>query len=386
MKKTFSFFCLLMINSLFAQNNYELGYYVGQSGEMVNGESSEISIENFPEVFYFKQGKKIEEISTATVSKIKYGTRVFEKRDFHYDPSLRLNIDEMPTQSDINLINHSAFVELLVNGEHKLYKYVEKGVFMFFYEDVSNNLVLLQYKKYINSRQEISENKTFQIQLKNTLPNPAFQTENDYKSLKYNDQDLISYFKEVNGKHLVIDKISKLKFNIFAGYAIHTMDINFVSDIPSESYSHITVVPEIEYVLNVNKLNPTSFYLNAKLHTIKKEFVEPYTRENWNHQVNYQSLFVAFGAKQYFLSSNKTKFYAKAGLGFNTPLKYEISSPYESWLVNPILLDRITAGINGGLGTVILNSFIVEVDYDLLFNTPHINKNSSLNLKIGYTF
>lgn len=59
---------------------------------------------------------------------------------------------------------------------------------------------------------------------------------------------------------------------------------------------------------------------------------------------------------------------------------------YESWLVNPILLDRITAGINGGLGTVILNSFIVEVDYDLLFNTPHINKNTSLNLKIGYTF
>src|SRR5690606_15051300 len=135
------------------------------------------------EVFYFKKGKQVEEISTAMVSKIKYGIRIFEKRNFQYDPSLRLSIDEMPTQPDIDLVNHSAFVELLVNGEHKLYKYVEKGVSMFFYEDMSNNLVLLQYKKYINSRQEINENKTFQIQLKNTLPNPVFQTENDYESL-----------------------------------------------------------------------------------------------------------------------------------------------------------------------------------------------------------
>src|SRR5690606_8405169 len=127
MKRTFTFFCLLMIHSLFAQTNYELGYYVSQSGEMVNGESSEISIENFPEVFYFKKGKQVEEISTAMVSKIKYGIRIFEKRNFQYDPSLRLSIDEMPTQPDIDLVNHSAFVELLVNGEHKLYKYVEKG-------------------------------------------------------------------------------------------------------------------------------------------------------------------------------------------------------------------------------------------------------------------
>lgn len=386
MNKIFTFFCLLMIHSLFAQTNYELGYYVGESGEMVDGESSEISIENFPDVFYFKKGKKVEEISTATVSKIKFGTRVFEKRDFYYDPSLRLNIDEMSTQSDIDLVNHSAFVELLVNGEYKLYKYVEKGVSIFFYEDLSNNLVLLQYKKYINSRQEINENKTFQIQLKNTLPNPAFQSEYAYESLKYNDEDLIDYFKKVNGKHLVANKKSKLKFNIFAGYAVHTMDINFLSDIPSKSYSHITVIPEIEYVLNVNKLNTTSFYLNAKLHTIKKEFIEPYVRENWHHQVNYQSLFIAFGAKQYFLSSNKTAFYVKAGVGFNNPLKHEILSPHESWLINPISLDRSTAGVNSGLGMIILNSFIVEVDYDLLFNTPHINKNTSLNLKIGYTF
>lgn len=239
---------------------------------------------------------------------------------------------------------------------------------------------------YINSRRQINEIKTFQIQLKNTLPNPTFQSEYAYESLKYNHEDLIDYFKKVNGKLLVTNKKSKLKFNIFAGYAQHTMDINFVSDIPSESYSHITVVPELEYVLNINKLNYTSFYLNARLHTLKKEFVEPYVRDHWHHQVDYQSLFVAFGGKQYFLSSNQKAFYVKAGVGFNNPIKYEILSPHESWMINPIFLDRSAVGINSGLGMIILNAFLVEVDYDLLLNTPHINKNTSLNFKVGYAF
>lgn len=116
MKKLFTLFCFLLVSGLFAQSNYELGYYVTTSGEMVNGEIGAISIGNFPDKFYFKNGKKVEEISVDAVNKIKYGTHVFEKRNFQYDPSLRINIDEMSSKATIDLVDHTTFVELLING------------------------------------------------------------------------------------------------------------------------------------------------------------------------------------------------------------------------------------------------------------------------------
>lgn len=204
--------------------------------------------------------------------------------------------------------------------------------------------------------------------------------------MKYSDADLINYFTKHNGKSVKVDKKSKVLFNVFAGYSISSMDINFLQDLPAETYSHITVMPEIEYVLNNNIMNPTSFYFNLKYRAIKADYEEVYVRENWQHQVDYQSLLFSLGAKKYFLSSKDIKFYGKLGFGVDIPLKSEILSPIESWRLNPIYLDHYKGGINTGLGIKLYDSFLFEIDYDYLFNTVHISKNTSLNFKIGYSF
>lgn len=386
MKNYLSLLLIFMFTNLFAQNKFELGYYIDQSGNKIEGEISEITLDRFPSHFIIKNKGKQETIETNKVSLIKYGTFVFEKKSFQYDPSVRLDIANMPKQKEYQLLNKTAFVQLMVNGDTKLYKYSENGVATFFYETANNQRTTLEYKRYLGNANDINENKEFTNQLKNLNNKSVNNNEGFYNALKYNDADLVDYFKKLNGKSYKENKKSKVFFNIFAGYSISSMGINFLQDLPAKSHQHITVMPEIEYVLNNNIMNPTSFYFNLKYRTVKAEYEEVYVRENWQHQVDYQSLLFSFGAKKYFLSSKDMKFYGKVGFALDIPIKDEILSPVESWRLNPIFLDHYKGGINTGLGVRLNESFLIEIDYDHLFNTLHIKKNTSINFKVGYSF
>lgn len=375
-----------MFTNLFAQNNFELGYYIDQSGNKIEGEISEIRLNNFPSSFIIRKKGKEEIIKTNKVSLIKYGTLVFEKKKFQYDPTVRYEIGNLNSSRSLSMVEANDFLQLLVDGEYKLYKYSKNSVSTFFYEIPNEEIITLLYKKYLTRNKSINENKDFKVQLWNNVKNPKYSTLDNYSYIKYRDEDLEDYFKEANGITFKRVKKTKVLFNIFAGYSNSTMDIDFLQNIPAESHSHITVMPEIEYVLNNNIMNPTSFYFNLKYRVVKADYEEVYVRENWQHQVDYQSLYFSLGIKQYFLSSNNTKFYGKFGFGYDSPLKAEITSPPASWILNPIFLDQATAGINAGLGMKLFNSFLVEIDYDYLFNTQFINKNTSVNFKVGYSF
>ena len=57
-----NFFALLLIflfTNLYAQNKFELGYYIDQSGNKIEGEISEITMNSFPSYFIIrKKGKE----------------------------------------------------------------------------------------------------------------------------------------------------------------------------------------------------------------------------------------------------------------------------------------------------------------------------------------
>lgn len=386
MRKIFTILLIFIFTNLFAQNKFELGYYIDQSGNKVEGEISEIQINNFPDNFIFRNGKNTEVIQTSLVSKIKYGIDVFEKRQFQYDLSTSNDLKKMSKQKDVELEDKTAFLQLIVDGRYKLYKYVNNGTSVFFYEDASGQLTTLNYKKYVENGTDIKENKEYLTQLSQNVQSDTKKKDYFSSAIKYNDADLIDYFIKVNNKSVKKERKSQVKFIFFTGYSVSTMDINFLQDIGSEKYQHITVMPEVEYILNKNLINPTSFYFNVKYRSIKADYEEVYVRKNWHHKVDYQSLCFSIGAKQYFLSSDKVQLYGKLGIGYDNPLKAEILSPMESWNLNPIFFDQPSAGINSGLGVKLYNSFLIELDYDYLFKTLFVNKNTSLNLKVGYSF
>ncbi|HLV52058.1 MAG TPA: hypothetical protein VKY44_08905 [Flavobacterium sp.] len=386
MKTFFTILGVFMAWTLFAQTNFEYGHYIDVAGNKIETEVSELSIDRFPEKIFIRKGSTIEEIDLSNVSEVKWGTAVFQKKRFYYDPTLRQDIDKLTEKENFEFVEKTDFVQLLTTGDYKLYQYVENGISTFIYETPEGMLVTLEHKKYLGQNRSVLINTNYVNQLFENAKNPKYGTQNDYSLLKYTIQDLQQYFKEVNGKSYVKIKKSRTRFNLFAGYAVHTMDIDFLSDIPGKTYGSLTVVPEVEYTPNRHLKNPTSFYANVKLHRFKNDFVEEYERENWNHKVDYQSLYVSLGVKQYFLSNKKVAYYGKLGVGLNNPIKSEIKSPIDSWRLNLILLDRYGAGINAGLGARFFDSFLAEVDYDFVFANSNINQNFVLNFKLGYSF
>lgn len=388
MKNTLLFTLILFFTGLvsFGQSNFEYGYYIDNAGNKKECEISEITINRFPEKIIVRKNKQIEELNLSEIKEVKYGTDIFHKKEFQHESSNGYNIDNLTKDEKFHFTEKTAFVQLLVEGNYNLYQYVANGLPTFIYQNPEGDLITLGYKKYLKQGNNIDENKFYLNQLFENVKNPKYVNLSTYSILKYNAEDLSAYFREVNGKSYVKVKKSKVHFNVFAGYANHTMDINFILDLSSKNYGHVLVVPEIEYVLNKSVKNPVSFYLNVSLHQFKNDFVEEYVRENWHHKVDYKSLYVSLGTKKYFLSNNTLSYYAKLGVGLNNPIKSEILSPQQSWILNPILLDRNGVGINGGVGVKLFDAILMEVDYDHVINTAHINKNTSLNLKVGYTF
>lgn len=386
MNKIFTFLLIFLFTNLYAQNKFELGYYIDQSGNKFEGEISEITLNSFPSNFIIRKKGKEETVETSSATLIKYGTIVFEKKKFQYDPTVRYEIGNLNSNRSLSMVETIDFLQLLVDGQYKLYRYSKNGVSTFFYEIPNKEVTTLVYKKYLTRNNSINENKDFKAQLWNNVKNPKYSTLDNYSYIKYKGEDLEDYFKEANGITFKRIKKNKVLFNIFVGYSNSSMDINFLQDLPAENHSHITVMPEIEYVFNNNLMNPTSFYLNLKYRSVKANYEEVYVRKNWQHQVDYQSLLFSLGAKKYFLSSKDMKFYGKIGFALDIPIKDEILSPVESWALNPIFLNHHKGGINTGLGMKLHNSFLIEIDYDHLFNTLHIKKNTSVNFKIGYSF
>lgn len=388
MKHKLLLFLTLFFTGLttFGQSNFEYGYYIDNTGNKKECEVSEITINRFPEKIIIRNNKQIEEVELSGIKEVKYGVNIFQKKEFQYDPSISYQINELSENKDFDLKQKIAFVQLLVEGNYNLYQYIEKGVSTFFYQNPEGDLITLGYKKYFKERNNIAENKFYQTQLFENVKNPKYSSIGSYSILRYNEEDLTRYFKEVNGKSFVKVKQSRLRFNLMLGYSNHTMDINFLSDLPAKKYGHFIMVPEVEYLFNKNLRNPLSIYANVNLQKFKNDFVEKYETGNWNHKVNYQSLYVSLGIKKYFMSSENLSYYGRFGIGLNNPIKSDVFSPSKYSSINPIYLGQFGSGIDAGIGIKLFDSILVEVDYNHVFNAPHINKNTSLNLKAGYSF
>jgi len=386
MKKILTFVCLFNILSMSAQEKFEYGYYIDEMGNKRDGEISEIKPEQIPSQVYFRDHGKIDLVNLDTVKEVKYGSFIFRKKTFVFDPSVVSDINEMSSDPVFKGTEKTGFLQLLTDGDYQLYRYINKGFSVFLYEVNNENLRVLEYKKYLTPQRSVMENKNFQVQLEQDLGNERFSKVKSYSALKYNAEDLVEYFTYLNGKSNKKESKNKIVFNFFVGYAVHSFDIDFIKDLDPEQYGHITVMPEVEYILNKNKRNPFSFYFNLKYHAFKKEYDVEHESGIWHHEVDYASVFTSVGAKKYFLSNENVAFYGKLGIAVNTPFKGDIQSPLRAWTIQFMRVDVGSVGFNSGFGMKFYKRMLIELDYDYSFNTMYTKNNSSLNFKLGYSF
>lgn len=386
MKKILAFVSLFNILSISAQEKFEYGYYIDEMGNRKDGEISEIKPEQIPSQVYFRDHGKIDLVNLETVKEVKYGSFIFRKRTFVFDPSAVSDINEMSSDPVFKGVEKVGFLQLLADGNYQLYRYINRGSSVFLYETNNENIRVLEYKKYLTSQRSVRENKTFQLQLEQDLENQKYSKVKSYSALKYNTEDLVEYFTSLNGKSSKDEGKSKVVFNVFTGYSIHSFDIDFIKDLDTKTYGHITIMPEVEYILNKNKRNPFSFYFNLKYHAFKKKYDVEHESGIWHHEVDYASIFTSVGAKKYFLSNEDVAFYGKLGISVNTPVKGDVQSPERAKSIQFMRVDVGSVGFNSGIGMKFYKRMLVELDYDYSFNTMYTKNNSSLNFKVGYSF
>lgn len=387
MKKILLTLFLIVLTNSYAQVKYERGHYIDLNGNKIEGEVGEIFFELDQKEFSFKNKSNATAISLDNVSEIMIGGNVYQKKVFSFDPNAKLDFKKLSKSANYDEESKTDFLERLVYGKYSLYRYVFEGVPTFFYTINDGELVTLEYKKYLDDDSKIHENKSYVSQLRNNLPNPRYTTKEEYHKILYNSTDLVFYFSQLNGKNYVSEKKSAIKFNLFAGYAIHGFDLDFRQNFGTQTYSHFTVMPEVELIVDNYAKNPLSLYANIKYHKFEKEYIFNYERQDLYAQASYEALNFALGVKKYFLSTSKFSTYVKAGVGFNYVLNSAVEyTPIDLNKLAFVRLDAQTAGFNTGVGFKFMKNYSVELDYDRSFDTRYYKNNNSINFKVGHTF
>jgi hypothetical protein len=387
MKNYLLVFFLLFNTIMNAQVKTEKGYYIDAQGIKHQGEFKNFFFDANNLVYSFTEKGATKNIDLSQVEEFAVGGVKYQKKMFYYDPEAKLDFQQISSSPDYNEQVKTSLVEVLVEGQYSLYRYVEGGVPTFFYSIDGNDLNTLIYKKYLDKNSIIQENNSFVNQLMNQFPDSKFNSKIDFKSIKYRSSDLIDFFTKINGKKYVSEKKIDLRFNLFAGYSIHSMNIDFQTiDYGTQTYNHFTAMPEFEMVFNKYKKNPLSLYVNVKYHKFNKDYIEEFERENLLTLISYEALNFSLGTKKYFLANEKSAFYGKFGIGFNTVLDSEVLAPIYAWNIRFLDLSGQTFGFNVGLGYKFLDKYMVELDYDKGSNTRYYTNNTSVNFKVGYSF
>lgn len=198
MKNKLSIMLLLVTFITIAQNKFEPGYYIDNSGIKTECLIKNYDWKNNPKNIEFKLTNEDENIISKNIEEINEfalnGKSKFIKATVNIDDSSQ-NIITLSNSPNTRFVEKTVFLKVLVEGNSNLYYYENEDYERFFYS-INDKIEQLVYKQYNTSEGNIATNESFKQQL---FVN--FKCNNDQKSivaLKYKNNDLIDYFIKTN--------------------------------------------------------------------------------------------------------------------------------------------------------------------------------------------
>ena len=350
MKKIYTSIFLIISVFSFAQNKFEKGYYLDDSGTRIDcfiknydwkynptsievkktleGNSNEVSISNLKEF-------AIDGIS-------KYIRQTVEIDNSKGDPAYSYT-------KDPSFVSSTVLLRVLVEGKNSLYFY-ENDQFpeRFFFKTENQEIKQLIYKKYFESGEngnstDLYLNDNFKKQLFATVKCDNSNSKID--RLEYKNDALIDYFNLVNlclgdTSSKEISKRSKTDFNykIVAGLNYSHFNLKLgdgIQGVPfdgtntTEKKMIFGVGFEIEAVMPFNNKNwsiflqPT-YYTNysgsgtmTSTYYINPNYTTSYTNDNYTTTVKYQYFQIPIGLKRNVYINKAAKLYLNASFNVN---------------------------------------------------------------------
>lgn len=334
MKKSLLNIIILSIFSTVAlgQVRFDPGYFINNDGEKVTCLIKNLGWIDTPNSFTYLidyQGdtfkKEINEIQEFGI-----GTDVVFKR-------FTVSIDRSSMESEIlsneaspQFRNETLLLRQLVSGGVNLYVYKKRDFERYFYQDESNLITQLIYKKY-QSANGVSTNSEYQNQLATNL-NCEKLTSSQLEEIEYNQNDLVSYFIKQNkcqknsyfSPYEVPDDESKIQFNLRAGVTNNSLNVDYApgrifdADFGSALKSRIGI--EVEFTIPFES-KQWVIALEPSLESFEESrMLEFSTQTNLNEaDVSYNAFNLSAIVRRYFRFSNKSRFFVNIGLMGGVP-------------------------------------------------------------------
>lgn len=332
MKYRLSLLLLLVTFLSFAQNKFEPGYYIDNSGTRTECFIKNYDWKNNPFVIETKIAIEDSKTVTKNIDEMtEFGITnksKFIKTTVKIDESSQ-NTSNLTFSADPKYIEKTVFLKVLVEGKSNLYYFENEDYERFFYS-VNGKIEQLVYKQYFNSDGNILSNNSFKQQL---FVN--FKCNNDQKSileLKYHNNDLIDYFIKTNNcisgitetkaisekrKFVTNFKVNLLVNNINSTYVIPSGSIS--GDYKSDKRNTVTFGFEAEVVLPYHNKNwsfifdPSYIQNKESIKIYKPQFINPdFTLFNDSFIIRFP-----LGIRRYFRLNENNSLFTNASFSIN---------------------------------------------------------------------
>lgn len=384
-KQLFLLLAILTNINMFAQIEFEKGYFINNSNQKIECFIKNIDWLENPIDFKYNLSEE-SNYETADIKYVKefgiYGTSKYIRNRVEIDRSSN-NLNSLSRTSVPIFDEEELFLKVLVEGNANLYEYVDGDLTRYFYSVENSKIKQLVYKEYLkniddkitDNRDVISENNYYRQQLWNELKCSYF-TENRFKNINYKKKDLVVFFTEYsncNNKKVIVIKKKEV-----------TKDVFQLTIRPRLNNSSLSVKNTYDSSKNTDFGNKNGFGLG-----LEAEFILPFNNKKWSilieptyqnyksekssnvhtpydgiltRVIDFNSIEVPFSVRHYFFFNENSKIFVNTSLVTNFKLNSSIKYYINNISMYPIEIStRMNFAV--GIGYKYNDRFSLEMRY-----------------------
>lgn len=337
--KTISLLLICLFSSpLFAQINFEKGYFITNDNQVIRCQIKNTDWEFNPETFKYRMSDSSEVLESKMSDVREFGIDGFSKfvRRMVYIDRSPMDVDKLSMKFEPEWKQQEVYLQVLVEGNINLYFYSEYNFRRFFYSSADSvaQLVFKEYKLNNSKVGYFAANNTFRNQLIVYVNFPKAQ--NLVKNIGYYKNELTRYFIKYNEYTGELTKVfnNKNSRDLF--------NLNISSGINSTSIQTNDKITDIRDTEFKSKISPRI--------ALEAEFVLPFHRNKWSvilepsylsysdsakvfhgtNVIEYKVIDLSVIARHYFFLNNNLKIYGEACLNsfYNFDLNSTVKMPY----------------------------------------------------------
>lgn len=340
-----AFVCLLAFScsSLFSQTSFQAGYIVKSAGDTIQGLVSHPKSRSNPTLVYFKTtpGSNVQEYQSAEINAFGIRDLIFESARVSINRRFKKNerFQEVPT---VEYEEQYVFLESLVDGSKKLYRYIDQNNVDRFYIGSSSQLQLLLYQEYILEKPgEETQRKAISKYLGQLYAylSDCSELESMIKDAKYDSRSFMKIFSRYykcneNSKLKIrIKEVKKVKPEISVMIGLSNTQIDFTgaesigavaTEFPSSSNISLGVSGNLFFSDKKNvSFNGTLLYTSFETIGENEVFVSPTRSTFTRSSVSFS--YIKFQPQLHY-NYNSDDFRIFAGAGFSMGVVLEDSN------------------------------------------------------------